>query len=87
MSKENDGGPAYPQPELNGDPVNSWARGCGGLSVRDYFAGQALASCINIADAFNDQCRNNGSATRITPDDVAVTCYEYAAAMLKARSK
>ena len=87
MSKENDGGPAYPQPEINGDPVNSWTRGCGGLSARDWFAGQALAVCIELADAFNDECRERGSSTRIEADATAITCYQYADGMLKARAQ
>jgi hypothetical protein len=55
--------------------------------LRDYFAGQALAAWIASADAFNDECRERGSSTRIEADDTATSCYQYADAMLKARAE
>jgi len=76
-TKRNDGGPAFPQPEINGDPINSWARGCGGLSVRDWFAGQALAG---YCTRYNQP--NNG-----VPESVAEDAYTLADAMLKARGE
>lgn len=67
----NDGGPAFPCEggELSGLHANP------GMSLRDWFAGQALAGCMadyNIGDTFQD---------------VARTCYEIADAMLKEREK
>ena len=77
---KDNGGPAFPQPEINGDPVNSWARGCGGLSVRDWFAGQALAGNIS----------GYVSSDSPAPDEMekkAVMAYMAADAMLKARAQ
>jgi hypothetical protein len=48
MSAINDGGPAFPFPDIvnaNGD-VQS---GCNGMSLRDWFAGQALAGLMTIS--------------------------------------
>lgn len=61
-----DGGPAFPREDYQTDN----APGQCGMSLRDYFAGQAL---INLSD--------NGH----TPDRSAQRAYEYADAMLKAR--
>jgi hypothetical protein len=66
MSTINDGGPAFPV----GSPTH---RGYEGMTLRDWFAGQALAGLI--ADPSRD-----GSA-----DDRARYAYAYADAMLRAR--
>ena len=44
MAGKNDGGPAYPV--NNGD---AWAYGGEGMTLRDYFAGQALAGLVTAA--------------------------------------
>jgi hypothetical protein len=62
MSKINDGGPAFPIPD----------EGWPGMTLRDWFAGQALAG---ISAQYG-----TGDAAMI-----AVECYEHADAMLKAR--
>ena len=80
MSKEiEDGGPAFPQnlPDdfvwrLPGDP--------GGMSIRDWFAGQALAGVW--AGRETDFVRISAPTTT----DVSVACYAIADAMLKARN-
>lgn len=61
-----DGGPAFPRP--NTDNVLGQA----GMSLRDWFAGQALAGMI----------RNNPNTDNMW---VAEQCYRYADAMLEAR--
>ncbi len=74
-----DAGPAFPQnlPDdfvwrLPGDP--------GGMSIRDWFAGQALAGVW--AGRESDFVKISAPTT----DDVAVACYALADAMIKARS-
>jgi hypothetical protein len=48
MSKENNGGPAFPKQEINqhyaNEPVHD------GMSLRDYFAAKAVQSMINDYD-------------------------------------
>lgn len=65
-----DGGPAFPRVPISGD-----ADKYSGMSLRDYFAGQALQVVTRgeHVDGFNDLGRHTKSA------------YEYADAMLKAR--
>ena len=41
MNKQNNGGPAFPVPLNQGQSWNGMAP-CDGMSLRDYFAGQAL---------------------------------------------
>lgn len=73
MSKEQDGGPAFPSPMQ--DDRDCYARsksGYGGLSIRDWFAGQAIA----------------GLALDTAPGAaVAEQAYTLADAMLEARKK
>lgn len=59
-----DGGPAFPRPMDYGSESGSK-----GMSLRDYFAGQALA--ILADSVYSDRC--------------AAECYVLADAMLKAR--
>jgi hypothetical protein len=70
----NDGGPAYPQHGWTKDPeVLERMRNQGGMTLRDWFAGQALAGLL----ASNE---NN-----MPFDVVAPLAYRHADAMLKAR--
>ena len=62
---KNDGGPAFPVPDL------AWVNGKG-MSLRDWFAGQALSATIQ---------RGYYTESR----DIAVRVYQIADAMLKAR--
>lgn len=67
----NDGGPAFPIPDGN------WNMS-GGMSLRDYFAGLALAGLIrNMTDA-------HGLWNEATAADAA---YLYADAMIQARER
>ena len=76
MSERNDGGPAFPvSPDEARGKVSSVH---GGLTIRDYFAGQALTGWLATYGESDD------------PDDVPVDlvaafAYELADAMLEAR--
>lgn len=61
------GGPAFPSP--TGNPIQH-----GQLSVRDYFAAQALTGLINGSNLTIDN-----------PDKAATWAYQFADAMLQAR--
>jgi len=66
--KTDDGGPAFPG-------NRAWAGG-GGMTLRDWFAGQALAG-ICADDASNDHCQ----------EELALSAYSLADAMLKEKEK
>ena len=70
--KNNDGGPAFPDHPL--EHPNYWHQGNPGMSLRDWFAGQALARIL---------VDHNEPPARIT----AKTAYKFADAMLKAREQ
>ena len=68
MSTPNDGGPAFPRP----DSLCSE-----GMSLRDYFAGQAILGLVHCADA----------PTRLNPNEIAEAAYRIAEALLARRGK
>jgi hypothetical protein len=72
MSKQDDGGPAYPCKVAVGDVSITK----GGMSLRDYFAGNFMqqASCLTTTIHGN-----------FDPIAASITAYEMADAMLKAR--
>jgi len=88
MEKINDGGPAFPAPDFIVDTAKLKEDGfqrmgmIQGMSLRDYFAGQALAGFLACYDflivAKENQTYEEASAEK---------AYEYADALLKARSK
>lgn len=67
MSTKNDGGPAFPVPNLEDDP------GFNGMTLRDYFAGEALPVAFS---RYPD-----------SRDGASKEAYLIADAMLKARGK
>jgi hypothetical protein len=76
MSEHDDGGSAFPQ--IYGRSYSDYSDG--GMTLRDYFAGQALAGWLACPDA--------GGSSQVTADwqrDVAAICYALAEAMLEAR--
>jgi hypothetical protein len=83
-----DGGPAFPTPDLYGPGGVAQVQGDSGMSLRDYFAAQALRG---IATCEPDSV--SGSTARTSAEDsgvraeVAWSCYEMADAMLKAREQ
>ena len=88
MSKTNNGGPAFPQFEVvagerdgHGDAIEAYTVATGGMSLRDWFAGQALAGISATA---------MGAARKVgeTHNQAhARWAYETADAMLAERAK
>ena len=66
-----DGGSAFPYP-LSNDTFSKYANG---MTLRDWFAGQALAGWVSDP-SFTPSCNYNNTA---------MECYKIADAMLKAR--
>ena len=79
MTKGNTGGPAFAQQlESNRDGFAI----TGGMTLRDYFAAQAMQGLI----AHEERAKQIGSHNLGDFDErVAVAAYRYASAMLKAR--
>ena len=73
MSKRNDGGPAFPQPDMidDGQLIKT---GAPGMNLRDYFAAKALQVMLEKSDEWN-----------MTFDDAAEHSYAMADIMLEAR--
>jgi hypothetical protein len=69
----NDGGPAFPQNDLSGYGMGPAERNNGGMSLRDWFAGQALAGIMAGVGAS-------------TWEGDAANAYKVADAMLAARA-
>lgn len=69
--KHNDGGPAFPRARKGHD----------GMTLRDYFAGQALAlyKMGNCVECEEEECKDH--------EVIALHCYELADAMLEERDK
>ena len=77
MSKEKDGGAAFPRPL--GEAIKEgglyYSESQSGMTLRDWFAGQALTGWIAAIDGHP------------LPEDAAMVAYSYADAMLAARDK
>lgn len=56
-----------------------------GMTLRDYFAGEALPAAIR--EAMNHNASLFYSPLEVTSDRVADACYRYADAMIKRREK
>ncbi len=75
---KDDGGPAFPHTVTQseqGSRLFPSEYGIGGMTLRDWFAGQALAGCL--AD----------SQLALTAKELAEWCYQEADEMIKARNK
>lgn len=84
MSKINDGGPAFPHP--NPDYAQDYGRRdrtppFGGMSLRDWFAGQAIPALISSVGIAKVAEQRGVTVSEL----VARAAYQYADAMLKAR--
>ena len=84
MSKQNDGGPAYPR-------MSVATEGYDGMSLRDYFAGQALAGLIvarcQLAIETSDCSDAETRLEVMKPSSLAGESYRHADAMLREREK
>jgi len=81
VSKQKDGGTAFPRPVgFYPNAGGTYSEGQSGMSLRDYFAGQALAGVW--AGRESDFVKISAPTT----DDVAVACYALADSMIRARS-
>ena len=74
--KNNDGGPAFPDHPL--EHPNYWHQGNPGMSLRDWFAGQALAGILSNPGTFGGE--------DLLPH-IGQVVYKFADAMLKAREQ
>ncbi len=72
-----DGGPAFPRPDERGPDGCGIMQGNDGMSLRDWFAGQALGTLIH---------KSEDSDGGWDVHSVAAGCYAVADAMLSARS-
>ena len=84
MADSDDGGPAFPCPEVRDAQGNGITEGASGMSLRDYFAGQALTTILGHAAGLNDLHRKTGEDTSKI---ASVMAYAAADAMLAARNK
>lgn len=83
LPTRNDGGPAFPRPQ-----AETSIGGCmeqDGMSLRDYFAGQAMAKLIALA--VDDQHFSNDERGMEACALIAEASYKMADAMLAERSK
>lgn len=84
MSEINDGGPAFPVTRDDVAQNDAW----GGMSLRDYFAAKALNGlCASLSDEtprnlFLENAKREGIAPK---ERLALSAYEYADAMIRAR--
>jgi len=90
MSEKDDGGPAFPRPDERDGHGNGICQGSYGMSLRDWFAGQALAC---ICPAYGDRhgmddlvniATENG---RTLHEELAHAAYKIADAMISERTK
>ena len=86
----NDGGPAFPVWELNGKDIPEMTGF--GMTLRDYFAGKAMAALIAepVSEGWPSTVSHwasqlQGHAQMSGPDVVAHVAYMMADAMLRAR--
>jgi hypothetical protein len=92
-TKFNDGGPAFPQPltfspEGTANIASEYFNEVSGMSIRDWFAGQALAGlCANPGGPFQANGMSGWAITNCTVGDIANLAVEIADAMIAARQK
>lgn len=86
--KSDDGGPAFPRPESEWEGVHGkeYARNQKGMSILDWFAGQAMKSLVAKAPLLDREGEHGPKFDQATLDqfrrDMAVSAYDYAAAMV-----
>ena len=77
MTSKNDGGPAFPAEYDKHHDFQGKPYGTAGMSLRDWFAGQALAGLLSSPFARKD----------VTWGDFTADAYDVADAMLAQRNK
>lgn len=96
MSKENDGGPAFPRTGFRTEdgPEPFDAKPQNGMTLRDWFAGQyavgvllTVASKHMLAQAAGDKAAADKLGEAFNETAIAQGCYSFADAMLEARKK
>ena len=93
MKTTNDGGPAFPSPmftrQADGMPMSSQEYGLGGMTLRDYLAGQALAGITSRSVEVYKKLEGSGISMSEIENELTqrLSCaaYIYADAMLAAR--
>lgn len=93
MDKPKDGGPAFPQPNhvIDTDRGREEARGWmedSGMSLRDWFAGKALAgemASTSTAESVEATARAAERSGTTVEMRIAINCYALADAMITAR--
>ena len=86
MSVINDGGQAFPRPGVHDQQFGSVEQGSYGMSLRDWFAGQALQAIV-AKHHFAVMKPPSGKYDRDIARASADGAYLYADAMLSARQK
>ena len=81
MSEVSDGGPAFPTTGVSFLDKDGNPKSKGGMSLRDYFAGQALIGFLSAFGRVEREVRD-----KFDVHDIATKVYYYADAMLKARA-
>jgi hypothetical protein len=71
-----DGGPAFPVPEINLESAGVFPAQMTGMTLRDYFAAAAMTAIPNCGDGAD-----------LDSDDFARACYQFADSMLAARKE
>ncbi len=80
VMEKDDGGPAFPESEFDIPPESGASYAShGGMTLRDWFAGQAIVGSTSAAD-------DTGNIPDETIKSMAVDAYKIADAMLLARS-
>ena len=91
MTKIDDGGPAFPViPPLDasGSSASGYPYPDQGMSLRDWFAGRALAGlCANPGGPYQANEHDGWQIVNCMPINVAEEAYYLADAMLEARKK
>jgi hypothetical protein len=84
MSDKDTGGAAFPMQHTVADANDPFFKlGQKGMTLRDYFAAKAMQGILAYpGDEIRGSAHNNS-----TPDEVALSAYRYADAMLHARGE
>ena len=86
---KNDGGVAFPGKQLvtTSGPEFGKLRDTTGMSLRDWFAGHALAGLVSDQPQMQEIAKVADRRKMLVVSATAISCYEFADAMLKAREQ